>query len=43
MTEEQFKSQYNMTIKEYAQKNDFKANFLSEKVYDFLYKNAKAK
>ena len=43
MTEKQFKEQYNMTIEEYAEQHDFKANFLSEKVYDFLYKNAKAK
>ena len=43
MTEKQFKEQYNMTLEEYAEKNDFKANFLSEKVNDFLYKNAKAK
>ena len=43
MTKDQFKEQYNMTIDEYAEKNDFKANFLSEKVNDFIYKNAKAK
>ena len=43
MTEKQFKEQYNMTLEEYAEKNDFKANFLSEKVNDFIYKNAKAK
>ena len=43
MTEDEFKSQYQKTIKEYARENDFKANFLSEKVYDFIYKNAKAK
>ena len=43
MTEDEFKSQYQKTIKEYARENDFKANFLSGKVYDFIYKNAKAK
>lgn len=43
MTKDQFKEQYNMTIEEYAEKNDFKANFLSEQVNDFIYKNAKAK
>ena len=43
MTKDKFKEQYNMTIDEYAEKNDFKANFLSEKVNDFIYKNAKAK
>ncbi len=43
MTEDEFKSQYQKTIREYARENDFKANFLSEKVYDFIYKNAKAK
>ena len=42
MTEKQFKEQYNMTIEEYAEQNDFKANFLSEKVNDFIYKNGKA-
>ena len=43
MTEKQFKEQYNQTLEEYAEQNDFKANFLSEKVNDFIYKNAKAK
>ena len=43
MTEKQFKEQYNMTLEEYAEQNDFKSNFLSEKVNDFIYKNAKAK
>ena len=43
MTEKQFEEQYNMTLEEYAEQNDFKANFLSEKINDFIYKNAKAK
>ena len=42
MTEDDFKEQYNMTIEEYAEQNDFKASFLSEQVNDFIYKNAKA-
>lgn len=42
MTEEQFKEQYNKTIEEYAEENDFKSQFLLEKIYDFLYKNGKA-
>ena len=43
MTEKQFKEQYNMTLEEYAEKNDFKASFLSKNVNDFIYKHAKAK
>ena len=42
MTEEQFQEQYNKTIEEYAEENDFKSQFLLEKIYDFLYKNGKA-
>ncbi len=42
MTEKQFKEQYNQTIEEYAEENDFKSQFVLEKVYDFIYKNAKA-
>lgn len=40
MTEKQFKEQYNQTIEEYAEENDFKSQFLLEKIYDFLYENA---
>ena len=40
MTEKQFKEQYNKSIEEYAEENDFKSQFLLEKIYDFLYKNA---
>ena len=39
MTEKQFKEQYNQTIEEYAEENDFKSQFLLEKIYDFLYEN----
>ncbi|MBQ3281878.1 MAG: trigger factor [Eubacterium sp.] len=42
MTEDQFKEQYNQTIEEYADENDFKSQFLLEKIYDFLYENGEA-
>ncbi|MBR2547170.1 MAG: trigger factor [Eubacterium sp.] len=42
MTEKQFKEQYNQTIEEYADENDFKSQFMLEKIYDFLYENGKA-
>lgn len=41
MTKDQFKSQYGMTIYEYAEQNDFYDGILMEKVEDFIYKNAK--
>ena len=40
MTEKEFKEQYNQTIEEYAEENDFKSQFILEKVYDFIYENA---
>ena len=42
MTEDSFKSQYGMTLEEYAEENNFYDGLLMEKVEDFVYKNAKA-
>lgn len=41
ITKKQFKEQYNQTIEEYAEENDWRAQFLAERVADFIYEHAK--
>lgn len=43
MTESQFKSQYNMTIEEYGNNNNVKANLLYDKVLERIKKLGKKK
>jgi len=41
ITKKQFKEQYNQTIEEYAEENDWRAQFLAERVANFIYEHAK--